>query len=141
MFDHQGLANSGVSGLTIPGSYVFTLRTFDDISMTTKDVRIEVLKPNSVTDGHSFTPNNITLNIYPNPATGNGVVRIQAQGNAVSRIEILDMLGRNVMEHAHSTETGNLSFDWDIARLPAGMYVVRALTPSAEFEKTVAVVR
>ncbi len=140
VFDHQGLANSGVSGLTVPGSYTFTLRTFDDISMTTKDVRIEVLKSTNVAEGKG-APENIVLNVYPNPVTSNGTVHIQAQGNAVARIEVSDMLGRNVMEYMRSTETGDISFDWDTARLPAGMYVVRALTPSSEFEKTVAVVR
>jgi hypothetical protein len=41
-FDHQGLANTTVSNLLMPGSYTFTLRTFDDLHMTTLDKTITV---------------------------------------------------------------------------------------------------
>ncbi|MGA2297798.1 MAG: hypothetical protein ABSG15_09660, partial [FCB group bacterium] len=39
VFDHQGRAISNVSGLSVPGTYTFTLRCFDDLHMTTKDVK------------------------------------------------------------------------------------------------------
>lgn len=42
VFDHQGLPNSNVSNLLLPGTYTFTLRAFDDIHMTTKDVTLTV---------------------------------------------------------------------------------------------------
>ncbi len=42
IFDHQGLPNSNVSNLLLPGTYTFTLRAFDDIHMTTKDVTLTV---------------------------------------------------------------------------------------------------
>ena len=42
LFAHQGLTHCTVSSLTVSGVYVFTLRVFDDISMTTKDVTIPV---------------------------------------------------------------------------------------------------
>ena len=41
-FAHQGLPSTTVSNLVIPGSYTFTLRTFDDLHMTTKDVALTV---------------------------------------------------------------------------------------------------
>ncbi len=41
LFTHQGLPSCTVSNLTA-GTYTFTLRTFDDISMTTKDITISV---------------------------------------------------------------------------------------------------
>jgi len=43
VFDHQGLANTAVSNLVVPGTYIFTLRAFDDIHMTTKDVTLSVV--------------------------------------------------------------------------------------------------
>ncbi len=43
IFNHQGLAVTDVSGLTTAGSYTFTLRAFDDLHMTTKDVTVTVL--------------------------------------------------------------------------------------------------
>ncbi len=42
VFDHQGLPVSNVSGMTVPGTYTFTLRCFDDLHMTTKDVNVIV---------------------------------------------------------------------------------------------------
>lgn len=42
VFDHQGLPISNVSGMTIPGNYVFTLRCFDDLHMTTRNVTVVV---------------------------------------------------------------------------------------------------
>jgi hypothetical protein len=41
-FDHQGLAHTTVGNLAVPGTYTFTLRAFDDIHMTTKDVTLTV---------------------------------------------------------------------------------------------------
>ncbi len=41
-FAHQGLPNTVVSNLVLPGSYTFTLRAFDDLHMTTKDVPLTV---------------------------------------------------------------------------------------------------
>lgn len=42
VFDHQGLKVSNVTGMTVPGNYVFTLRCFDDLHMTTRNVTIVV---------------------------------------------------------------------------------------------------
>jgi len=42
LFDHQGLPNTTVSNLNLPGSYTFTLRVFDDLHMTTQDKTITV---------------------------------------------------------------------------------------------------
>ena len=42
VFDHQGLASTMVSNLVVPGNYVFTLRAFDDIHMSTKDLTLTV---------------------------------------------------------------------------------------------------
>ena len=42
VFNHQGLNVTNVSNMTIPGNYVFTLRCFDDLHMTTKNVTVIV---------------------------------------------------------------------------------------------------
>jgi len=42
VFEHQGLATTIVSNLVLPGTYTFTLRAFDDIHMTAKDVTLTV---------------------------------------------------------------------------------------------------
>ena len=42
-FDHQGLPTTTVNNLVLPGTYILTLRAFDDIHMATKDVTINVI--------------------------------------------------------------------------------------------------
>jgi hypothetical protein len=42
LFVRQGWSETGISGLTSPGAYTFTLRTFDDTHMTTRDVVVTV---------------------------------------------------------------------------------------------------
>ncbi|MBV9864981.1 MAG: hypothetical protein JO316_06500 [Abitibacteriaceae bacterium] len=42
IFTQQGLSHCTVSNLSLAGNYTFTLRAFDDISMTTKDVTVRV---------------------------------------------------------------------------------------------------
>jgi hypothetical protein len=46
VFAQQGLPVSNVSGLTVPGSYVFTLRCFDDLHMTTQNITVVVIACN-----------------------------------------------------------------------------------------------
>jgi hypothetical protein len=42
LFDHQGTTNATVSNLTLPGTYTFTLRAFNDLYMTTSNVTLIV---------------------------------------------------------------------------------------------------
>jgi hypothetical protein len=42
IFDHQGLPNTTVSNLTLPGTYVFTLRVFDDLHMSARNLTLTV---------------------------------------------------------------------------------------------------
>jgi hypothetical protein len=57
VFTHQGLAISNVGRLSIPGTYTFTLRAFDDIHETTKDVTVQVGKGSRIFDTvMSLTP-------------------------------------------------------------------------------------
>jgi len=41
-FDHQGTTNATVSNLTLPGTYTFTLRAFNDLYLTTSNVTLIV---------------------------------------------------------------------------------------------------
>jgi hypothetical protein len=55
LFEHQGLKVTNVSGLNVPGNYTFTLRAFDDLHMTTKDVSVLVIKGNNTSSTISPT--------------------------------------------------------------------------------------
>ncbi|HYM19747.1 MAG TPA: T9SS type A sorting domain-containing protein [Candidatus Kapabacteria bacterium] len=92
-FDHQGLPNSTVSGLSVPGTYIFTLRAFDDLHMTTKDFRI-VVNPGTGKGVLAVTPDTLdfgsidTGKISKLTATlhniGNGPITISAVNITVS---------------------------------------------------------
>jgi len=141
VFANQGLANASVSNLLIPGYYAFTLRAFDDISMTTKDIYIIVNKSTPVEEHANAVPNIADPEIFPNPVIGNGTMHIQAQGNAISRVVITDVLGRNVATFTERAAQEDNSFEWNTAGLPTGMYQVFISTPLSSYRKTIALVR
>ena len=92
IFEHQGLAVSNVSGLTVPGNYVFTLRCFDDLHMTTHIVNVVVtgmLGVDNVIDANSG------IAVFPNPFSSHtNVVFDEEQVN--STIRIIDVNGQEI---------------------------------------------
>lgn len=118
-FDHQGRAETSVTGLTVPGIYTFTLRTFDDLHMTTKDVTLIVERA--------------TQNVQE--TLGADDVRIIQRGNILfvelsdmpcnaASIAIIDELGRTVCQR--SAVAGQTEFN--TSELSAGYYFMRLST-------------
>jgi Secretion system C-terminal sorting domain len=93
VFDHQGLPISTVSGLTVAGTYVFTLRCFDDLHMTTQNITI-VVNP-AVVGINNPTENNSEVHIYPNPFTYQTTIAFsEEQKNTI--IKITDVVGKEI---------------------------------------------
>lgn len=89
-FEHQGLAMTNASGLSVPGNYIFTLRCFDDLHIVTKDVFIFVTtETNEVADLE-----NKSIGLYPNPVTD----YLQINSDKTDKIEIFSTLGLKVLE-------------------------------------------
>jgi hypothetical protein len=132
-FDHQGLSNSGVSGLTLPGSYTFTLRLMDDISMTTRDVTIRVNPPTSVNEAPRTVPHGITLgqNI-PNPAVSVTTIPFTLDKAGFVSLKIYDVLGREVATLlSRRFDAGTHQTECNTVDLQPGRYLYR-LTAGSE---------
>ncbi len=121
IFDHQGLANSKVSGLTIPGSYVFTLRSFDDIHMTTKDVTIVVQKASGVNNMSTF---DAKMMIFPNPVSNYLNLKYSIKENAEVSVTIINSIGIEVMRilDKQFEVQGNHELKVDASTVPSGVY-------------------
>ena len=115
IFDHQGLPNSTVSNLTIPGSYTFTLRVFDDIHETTKDVTMIVKQFTGGVDQQK----NSYIEIYPNPSTDELIIHADGE-EKILRITIENILGQIVLKKDVSSNEETLS----LRSVPPGTYNV-----------------
>ena len=67
-----------MSGLTVPGTYTFTLRAFDDIHETTKDFSFEVNKSASIVADDVAEQN---IFVFPNPVLDEVNVQSVEQGS------------------------------------------------------------
>jgi hypothetical protein len=125
VFDHQGLANSDVSGLTLPGSYTFTLRAFDDLHMTTKDVTVIVNKASGgVTN---ISANDEGVDIYPNPVSDELNVRIGGRSDKLLQISLSNSLGSLV--RSETLENGGQDkLNITLRYLPSGVYFLTLQT-------------
>lgn len=71
-------------------------------------------------------PDTRLANIYPNPASAMTVIPVHSNTNVEARIELLDVLGRNVRTIFDGTLTGgDQQFFLDARELPAGSYIVQ----------------
>ncbi|MCX6285496.1 MAG: T9SS type A sorting domain-containing protein [Bacteroidetes bacterium] len=91
VFDHQCKPVTQVTGLSVPGNYSFTLRAFDDIHMTTKDISIIV---NSAT-GIEFNQQLLPVKIYPDPAVQNFIIEYS---NRHFDFIVVDPTGRTALQ-------------------------------------------
>ncbi|MBS1911216.1 MAG: hypothetical protein JST22_04460 [Bacteroidetes bacterium] len=120
VFAHQGLPNSDVGNLTVPGIYTFTLRAFDDISMTTKDVTVTVRSTSTV---ERPLPGDAGMTVYPNPCPGTFTVNYSLDAPARVRIELYDEIGqlRSVLAEEDEPE-GQRCCSFEPGLLAAGQY-------------------
>ena len=69
----------------------------------------------------------LSVSVFPNPVRERATVRLVLAESSQSRITVLDVLGRVVaILHDGTLAAGAHSFSLGTARLPAGVYVVRA---------------
>lgn len=70
------------------------------------------------------------VNVVPNPANGNSVVRFNLDRNEVVEVAVIDVMGREVMSFGESRRFAGLNeiaLD-GVTQLPAGIYSVRVET-------------
>ncbi len=95
VFDHQGLPVTHVGGLTLAGTYKFTLRAFDDLHITTKDVTVQV---NPVTGTNNISTKNFGPAVYPNPFSEELNVLLSGNYDKAPVLIILNTSGQVVRE-------------------------------------------
>jgi hypothetical protein len=78
------------------------------------------------------------LSVYPNPAREELHARLQFANDAWGSIDVLDMLGRVVMQSRAAT---NLDLSLDIHTLPSGVYLLRSVIGSEILSYRFSVVR
>jgi hypothetical protein len=118
-FDHQGCAISSVSGLTVVGNYVFTLRAFDDLHMTTKDFTV-VVKPSSGVEVSTLAPGR-DITAYPNPITSELTLNASNADDRLTRIVVMNALGQVLLDQ-HITEPGLQTATLPFEKFTSGVY-------------------
>jgi hypothetical protein len=108
----------------VPGKYVFTLRAFDDLHITTKDIQVEVSYPSRVESQEEAV-----FGIYPNPTSGDFNIYIKSTEpltNNNLHLHITDIIGRTVYEEGFTAESGRISKTIN-PNLLSGIYFVQVM--------------
>jgi hypothetical protein len=75
------------------------------------------------------------LIVYPNPASSNIHILIQAEENMDhAELEILDMFGRVIVKTPVTVKSGSIAIQLDIDTLSSGVYLVRLKNTHSNFE-------
>ena len=125
VFDHQGLPVTHVSALTVPGIYIFTLRAFDDLHMTTQDVTVIV--DSAATGIETISASNEGAGIYPNPASDKLNVELRDNHDQISELTLSNTLGQMVTDQkVKGDQVGKITLT--LKSLPAGIYFLTVRT-------------
>ena len=92
------------------------------------DVDVPSPEPGLITAGEDATPEAAltSLAAFPNPVAATATVRYTLDATADVRLDVFDVLGRNVATLAEGQQSaGPHEATLDAARLPAGVYVLR----------------
>jgi hypothetical protein len=127
LFDHQGLPISTVGGLSKPGLYVFTLRAFDDLHMTTKDIAVTVNAGSGSVGLKATQP--AEYSVFPNPASRRiSVVYTLSVGCEVG-LEVDGESGDEILAvPVGYEEAGPHMHNVDLTGSASGAYFVRLVT-------------
>jgi hypothetical protein len=101
VFDHQGLPVTSVTNLTVPGTYTFTLRCFDDLHIATRNISIQVNAATGIEENSSVADNGIK--IYPNPSSN--YFTINTEKFIGGKIIISNALGGEVKRQMITSQT------------------------------------
>ena len=119
VFDHQGLAVTNVSGLTVAGTYTFTLRCFDDLHMATRNVQVVVNNALGLADATSLD----SVKLFPNPTTD--ILNIALpQSTQLNGIDVYNSIGQLVLSVPNESAIAKIH----VSGLPSGNYFIKMNT-------------
>lgn len=123
------------------GTYEAALQVFEAESGEAVEVPLTLSVTPGVDAEESPEPERETrLSVYPNPSFGEATVALTLAEAAEVRVAVFDVLGREVaVLHEGSMAAGERALAFETARLPSGLYLVRAKgeTFSASLRMTV----
>lgn len=124
------LANDAAVSVSVIGEHVFPVlsfrdsTSFDNMSIQANGlsdlVLLKTCLPCDTGVGIDEVSAQPELTVYPNPATNQLNINLSANASAIS-IEIVDMLGKEVLHQPYTTQL-------DVSGLPAGNYVLAVYT-------------
>lgn len=77
----------------------------------------------------TFTGNEISLQLYPNPARDLLNLQINTNGTSALIIELTDAVGRRIRSEKTTLTANTQLFPMDVSALEAGIYFIKAQTP------------
>ncbi|MCK9320685.1 MAG: choice-of-anchor J domain-containing protein [Bacteroidales bacterium] len=86
--------------------------------------------------------NEVSINVYPNPAKDNATIDITLSQNSVATIKVVDLMGRNVIElGTKSMKAGQNTIELNTSNLNNGMYFVKVASENGVVTKKITINR
>ncbi|MBI3510317.1 MAG: T9SS type A sorting domain-containing protein [Bacteroidetes bacterium] len=85
--------------------------------------------------------NNSSLNIYPNPSSGEINIQLHSSSESKVEIHVCDVTGKTVQEKNFSANEGMNYFSLDVSALSDGIYFVKVLQDGTMTTKKISVIR
>jgi len=127
-FDHE-------DGQTV--EFDFVSASFDTpCSLATEAISITCVQEAFATDTEELSPESTEINVYPNPSNGDQLYVTFPKGQQVSRLDVLDILGRELITMTIETRDEQAI---DVTTLGSGSYFVRLHLPTGVFIKKVVI--
>lgn len=126
--ENSGLGDTTVNALVIRGSTLFAGTSRGVYHAEISDLQSGLPDP--------AISQELSLTVLPNPARGE--LRVSYNSSANVEIELYDLLGQRVRV-AHGDESGKVT--WDVAALPAGVYLLHLHSKSTIGTQRVVILR
>lgn len=70
-------------------------------------------------------PTALMMQVYPNPTAGLVTVDLRNVSQGMARIEVVDLIGRPLVQKAEQMNEGANQLSFDLKQLPDGLYLIR----------------
>jgi hypothetical protein len=80
-----------------------------------------------------------TLNLYPNPNSGNFRVEFEVEGEKEVELRIISILGQTVYQSKPSHASGKYNVEIDLSSQAAGVYILQITTDDGTVSRRVTV--
>ena len=151
----NGTATASVSGGLAPYTYLWDASTGSQTTMMATGLTagnvyyVVVTDANGCSDVISFQAialdlraigHGSTLNMFPNPTSGNVFVDLNLEAQADVQIQITTVTGQTVMTHLFN-QAKDSKFELETAQLPTGVYMVKFTIGATELTKKLIVTK